>query len=87
MSEYIVVMCRIEGNPERGYGEVYYSDLKRFPTVVGVVHHGMGELEQSDDFLIGKLDGNKLVSLQWMEEARDDRDEVEHVAEQLGFTT
>jgi len=83
MSEFIVVMPRIEGNPERGYGHVYYSDLKRLPSVEQAVSHGCLELAQSDDFLIGKVEGQRLVSLQWMEEVRDDRAELINVATQL----
>jgi hypothetical protein len=83
MAEFIVVMPRIEGNPERGYGCAYYSDLKRLPSVEQAVSHGCLELAQSDDFLIGKVDGARLVSLQWMEEVRDDRDELVDVAAQL----
>lgn len=83
MAEFIVVMPRIEGNPERGYGHVYYSDLKRSPSVEQVIRHGAVDLDQSDDFLIGKVDGQRLVSLQWMDEVRDDRDELINVATQL----
>lgn len=83
MSEFIVVMPRIEGNPERGYSTVYYSDLKRQPSVEQAVSHGCLELAQSDDFLVGKIDGQRLVSLQWMDEVRDDRDELINVATQL----
>lgn len=85
-TEYIVVMPRIEGNPEVGYEECYYSDSKRFLTLRQVIRHGMNDLCQSDDFLIGKVNGNKLLSLQWMEELRDDRDEVEAAARCLGLS-
>lgn len=85
-AEYIVVMPRIEGNPEMGYSHVYYSDLKRLPSVEQVVSHGCLELAQSDDFLIGEVDGRRLVSLRWMEEIRDDEDERIDVATQLGLS-
>jgi hypothetical protein len=83
VSEFIVVLPRIEGNPEMGYDHVYYSDLKRLPSVEQAVSHGCLELAQSDDFLIGKVDGPKLVSLQWMDEVRDDRHELIDAAKQL----
>lgn len=83
MSEYIVVKSYATGNPEVGYSLAYSSDLKRYPTLRQVICHGMHDLELSDDFLIGKVDGNTLLSLQWMERLRDDRDEAVEVAQQL----
>lgn len=84
--EYIVIMPRIEGNPEIGYSTAYYSDMKRCQTMRGVIRHGSVDLEQSDDFLIGKVDGNRLVKLQWMDEIRDDESELENAAKGLGLS-
>jgi len=84
-AEYLVVTPRIEGNPEIGYDTYYYSDNKRLYDVPCAIRHGVVVLDQSDDFLIGKVDGKRLVSLQWMERVRDDPDELADVAEQLGL--
>jgi len=86
MSEYIVVMPRIEGNPETGYSTCYYTDRVRCFSLRDVKRHGMDDLDQSDDFLIGTLDGCRLLSLQWMDDLRDDHDELLDVANQLGLT-
>ncbi len=74
MSEYIVIQCQIVGNPEIGYSSAYYCDMVRKPSVKQAIKHGLTELGH-DDFLIGKVDGRRLVSLQWMEEVRDYSDE------------
>lgn len=80
--EFIVVRCQIVGNPEIGYSSAYYWDMKRLPSVEQGIAHGCVELGH-DDFLIGKVEGNRLVSLQWMDEVRDDRQEVIEAASQL----
>ncbi|WP_078344573.1 hypothetical protein [Mycobacteroides chelonae] len=85
-AEYIVIMPRIEGNPQIGYTTAYYSDMKRCQTLRGVIRHGSVDLDQSDDFLIGKVEGNRLVRLQWMDELRDDKDELAQAAEGLGLS-
>lgn len=62
------------------------DDVERARLVWVMISQGRGgclELAQSDDFLIGKVDGDRLVSLQWMEEVRDDRGELVDVATQL----
>lgn len=84
--EYIVVMPRIEGDLESGYNTVYYSDYRRCSTLDQAIRHGMNDLDQADDFLVGKVDGNTLLSLQWMERERKDHDfEVSAAAECLGL--
>ncbi len=87
MREYIVVTPRVVGTPEIGYSTAYYSDMKRCPTLRSVIRHAQNDLYQSDDFLIGKLDGNQLIQLQWMDEVRDDIEELEDVAYQLCLST
>ena len=76
-AEFIVIRCQIVGNLEIGYSSAYYWDMKRLPSVEQGIAH--------DDFLIGKVEGNRLVSLQWMEEVRDDCDELADAAGQLCF--
>ena len=49
---------------------------------MSAIVYGFRELDH-DDFLIGKVDGDHLLSLQWMEEVRDDRDELADCAGQL----
>lgn len=80
--EFIVVRCQIVGNPEIGYSSAYMSDMQRKPSVETAIMYGVRQLDH-DDFLVGKVDGDRLVSLQWMEEVRDDRDELTDCAGQL----
>ena len=84
--EFIVVTPQVAGNPEIGYGTHYYSDMRRCETLNEAVRHGAVELDRADDFLIGNVDGNRLVALQWMNESRDDDHERRVVAAQLGLS-
>lgn len=83
-AEYIVIAPRIVGNMDAGYSTVYLTDEVRCWHVGGAVNRGF-KLYESEDFLIAKVDGRQLVSLQWMDEVRDDDDELAEVAAQLGF--
>ncbi len=74
--EFVVVKCQIVGNPEIGYSSAYYCDLVRKPSLEQAIAHGCMELGH-DDFLIGKVEGRRLVSLQWMEEVRDYSDDTD----------
>lgn len=81
--EFIVVMPRVEGSTGTGYRTTYYSDNQRFPSVGRAIRHGAVELDQADDFLVGKVYGQRLVSLQWMNELRSDPDELASAASDL----
>lgn len=81
--DYIVVRSYVTGNPEMGYSLAYGSDLKRFPTLRQAIRYGTHDLDLADDFLIGVVDDKTLMSLLWMDELRDDRDELSDVAYQL----
>ncbi|MCV7174792.1 hypothetical protein [Mycolicibacterium sphagni] len=83
MIEFIVVMPRVEGNMEIGYRTEFYSDFKQFTNVDRAISHGMVELDQADDFLIGKLQGHVLLALQYMHEVRDDPSELVRAADCL----
>lgn len=74
MIEYVVLMPRIEGNPDVGFEEMYYTDNRRFAALGACIRHGVKDLAQSDDFLIAVLDGDELVRVQYMGEVPTDPD-------------
>ncbi|WP_132827747.1 hypothetical protein [Mycobacteroides abscessus] len=77
MAEYIVVTL---------LGEGYLTDGVRFPDAQAAADHGLsraGSRAGSNAFLVGKLEGQELLALGWMEEMVSDRDELLEMA--IGF--
>ena len=84
--EYIVIIARAWMN-EHGHGFDYYSDLRRFHDRGQAIAHGFS-LDESDDFNVGTVRGNRLVGVGWMGDdfAAEDSDLPDH-ARQLGLVT
>lgn len=93
MKEYIVVNQRVEGNPDAGFETCYYSDRRRFAGRLTALKHGYRQ-NDSDDFNIATLDGNRIVAFGF-----DDKDfgpdehgtphggyDLDEIAAQIGLT-
>lgn len=63
---YSVICQNIVGNTENGFSTVYGVDDDRFDTRQKAIDHGF-TFDRSDDFNIGVWEGDKLVSLDWMD--------------------
>jgi len=86
MAKWMYVQPHIVGNPESGYSEAYSSDLRLLNTRRLAWRHGLRTVG-SDDFLVAKHDGERVVELYWgdTEPARDDADEVAAVNREFGW--
>lgn len=85
MSEWIVIGHRIEGDNRSGYTSAYYWDHKRFVSRGKAISHGTNDLDLADDFLIGEVMGQTMFAIWWMDDQRDDLDELSTIANDLGF--
>lgn len=83
MTDWIVIRPFITGSFERGFQEEYTSDLMVHSSHSAAISHGF-ETIGSDDFLVGRLSPTgRLDLLAWMDEVRDDTDELCEVSRQL----
>lgn len=85
MAETYIVLCgQVVGNVEAGFEIVYGSDYRRFRVRENAIRHGM-KIRDSDDFNIGVLRDNRLVSVDWMDEAVEtDPHELRKIAREIG---
>lgn len=81
---YFALAADVVGNPSVGLTTVYGSSVKEFPKRAEAISHGF-ETYSCDDFLIGIMEGGKLVGVAYMDEDRDDGDEIIEVAKALGL--
>lgn len=85
MTTFIYLATQIVGNPDVGYGTVYYWDGERFGTRELAIEHGFRK-RGSDDFNIGVFDAGKLVSIDWMEQVvESDPADMARIQEQNGL--
>lgn len=84
MNKFIYIQPQIIGNIEN-WGYAYYSDLIKKDTIASAVRHGYKTL-QHDDFIIGELQGDKLVCLYNINgKKRVSEKEFSGVKEEFGF--
>lgn len=65
MQKFIVIQQHAWSN-DHGYGIGYSSDLEKFDSREKAISHGF-EVVGFDDFNIGVIDDEQLMSLDWME--------------------
>lgn len=84
--EYIVIIASAWCN-EQGVGINYGWDGERFKDRKEAIRHGF-ESRGSDDFNIGVVSGNRLLSFDWMEHpvGGTDDDDMEEVAKAIFLT-
>ena len=83
MTEYITICQSVVGNELSGYTIDYSTDGKRFSTRAGAIKNGF-EVRQSDDFNVGVVNGNKLVSFDWMDDpVGEDADGMAEIQRQI----
>ncbi|MGJ0628735.1 antitoxin [Xenorhabdus bovienii] len=63
-TKYIVIIQRVWRN-DSGIGIIYSSDQIEFDKRDKAIEHGF-KLDESDDFNIGVLVNDRLVSIDWM---------------------
>lgn len=84
MNKFIYIQPQIVGNIEN-WGYAYYSDLIKKDTIASAVRHGYKTL-QHDDFIIGELQGDKLVCLYNTDgKKRTDKSELNDVKKEFNF--
>ncbi len=83
MSEWIVVQPHIVGTAADWHLSIE-SDRVRLPTWGNAVKHGL-DATGHDDWWIAKVEGNRLVGLQWMAEEQREEEECSAVAQALGL--
>ena len=81
---YSVICQSIVGSEEDGFHTRYDIDMDRFPTRKAAVKRGF-TMDRSDDFNIGVWDGDKLVSLDWMEQIVDNDPDLLREIQERGF--
>lgn len=64
--EYIVICQQIVGGDKSPIETVYNWDRRRFADRPAAINHGF-KIRGSDDFNIGVVEGDKLVSFDWMD--------------------
>lgn len=88
MSKEYMVVCQqlyTTGDPNNAFATSYDCDNKRFDTLKDAIRHGF-VIRDSDDFNIAVVDGNTLLSWDWMSETIDeDEDTMTEIAEKLGL--
>ncbi|MFP2504586.1 antitoxin [Buttiauxella gaviniae] len=83
-NKYIVILQRAWCN-DSGLGISYDSDLTEFDTRDEAKAHGFN-LRDSDDFNIGVISGDRLVSFDWMDTPTGNDDDVlAEIAESIGL--
>lgn len=65
--QYMVVCQQVVGNERDGYSVAYNLDARRFDRRREAISHGF-EIRGSDDFNIAVVDGERLLSFDWMDE-------------------
>ncbi|HDS3404983.1 TPA: antitoxin [Citrobacter freundii] len=65
MQKFIIIQQHAWSN-DHGYGIGYSSDLEKFDSREKAISHGF-EVAGCDDFNIGVIDDERLMSLDWME--------------------
>lgn len=84
---FIVLCGQIVGDGSSPFETVYGFDGKFFDARHAAIDHGF-TLGRSDDFNIGVIDGGKLVSVDWMENAVDyDPDLMCKISVQIGLAS
>lgn len=68
--EYVVICAQIMGDGSKPFEIVYGWDMDRFTVRQKAISHGL-KIRGSDDFNIGVLENDKLISLDWMREPVD----------------
>lgn len=84
MQEFIVILqsCLCSGGPITMH---YGWDGDRFATRAAAIKEGF-KLRDSDDFNIGVVEGDRLVSFDWMQEpVGDDEQTIEEIAQAIGL--
>lgn len=81
---YAVVTAQIVGNAHE-WQHVYRTDDVRHGTRSAAIRHGV-RVHDHDDFLLARLDGDRLLGMAWQYEDRDpEDDESDDVAAQCGW--
>ena len=81
--EYIVLCGQIVGGDGRPFETIYGFDGARFRSRDQAIQYGF-KIRGSDDFNIGVVGSNKLLSLDWMEKPVDtDPTVLSAIAEQI----
>lgn len=83
-TEFIVI-CQSAWMNESGYGIGYDWDCQRFTTRKAAIKHGW-KVRGSDDFNVGVVAGDSLVSFDWMHEpAGEDEATMAEIAGAIGL--
>lgn len=85
MTDSFIVLCgQVVGNEQDGFETSYDWDLREFATKPEAVSHGF-RIRGSDDFNIGLVRDDWLVSLWWMDSQIDeDAATLGEIARQVG---
>lgn len=84
MKSYIVI-CQSAWMNEHGFGINYDWDHQRFSTRKQAIRHGW-RLRDTDDFNVGVVEGENLVSFDWMTEpVGEDDDTMAEIADAIGL--
>lgn len=83
-TKYAVICQSVVGNTERGFIIAYGFDGELFDSRKKAIKHGW-KTRDSDDFNVAVVDGERVVSLDWMEESDrpQDEDEIREVQEAI----
>lgn len=82
-TEYLVVKCQVEGNPDAGF-DIYRYPQGRHPTLAAAKRWGLREWDH-DDFNIAIVEGDRLIDWTWMGESIGENAEtLSEIAGQIG---
>lgn len=81
---FMYVQPRIVGNCEDGFETVYETDRTEFADRGNAISCGL-ENVGSDDFLVVTLRDGMLAAVGWMDQDKDDLEELRMIGEYLGI--
>jgi hypothetical protein len=84
-AEWITLTAQAEGNDHDGFRVVNYWDGRKFPDKPAAVANGFTQ-RGSDDFNVALIEGDRLVSLWWMDhDIGEDAATLADIAREIGL--